>query len=122
LIWPVPNAIERVLLLFELKKAAVNVLLLSVIAPAVNVVVPANVTLPDNEMLMSDLLMTQVVQAAVDATVTVAAVPLLLSKLTVSPVIGGPKPPGPPVNKAQFVVLELFQVPEPPTQKYVAII
>jgi hypothetical protein len=118
----VPNAIERVLLLFELKKTAVNVLLFSVIVPVVRNVVPSNVTLPDNEMLMSDLLMTQVVQVAVDATVTVAAVPLLLSKLTVSPVRGGPKPPAPPVNTAQFVVLALSQVPEPPTQKYVAII
>jgi hypothetical protein len=70
---------------------------------------------------MSDLSMTQVVQVAVDATVTVAVAPLLPSKLAVSPTIGGPKPPGPPVKIAQLVVLELSQVPEPPTQKYVAI-
>jgi hypothetical protein len=116
LIWPVPNAIERVLLLFELKKAAVNVLLFSVIVPAVSVVVWLNVGLPDNDKFMSDLLIAQAKQVAVDATVTVAAVPLLLSKFTESAANGGPKPPAPPVEVAQFVVLALSQVPEPPTQ------
>ena len=77
---------------------------------------PDSVALPDNDRLMSDLLTVQFKQAAVDATVTVAAVPLLASKLTVSVLLGTPAPPAPPDDRDQLVLLLLSQVPEPPTQ------
>jgi len=102
----------------------VNVLPLRFIAPVVSVKVPAEVQsvgLPDRDRTMSDLLTVVLDEAAVDATVTVAAVPELESKVAVSAVVGADAPDAPPVVADQFAVLELSQVPEPPTQNRAAI-
>ena len=62
----------------------------------------------------------RVLHVAVDAMVTVG-LPELLSKYALSALVGLPAPPGPPLEDAQLLVNVLFQVPLPPTQKYVAI-
>lgn len=57
-------------------------------------------------------------QAAPAAIVTVYKVAFdNESNVAVSEEVGNPAPPPPPLLKDQFVVVELFQVPEPPTQK-----
>jgi hypothetical protein len=70
---------------------------------------------------MSALLIEQVEVAAVAATETVAAVPLLASNVTVSAVVGADAPEAPPEVAAQLVVELLSHVPEPPTQNLAAI-
>lgn len=118
-IFPVPKASVRVFELFEEKTPQVKVYVFSVIFPAVKVTAfdPVdNVALPDSDKFMSDLLMVVTAATAVDATVTVGVVPELVLKLTVSALVGGPEPPVPPDEVDQFVLLVLFQVPDPPTQ------
>jgi hypothetical protein len=44
-------------------------------------------------------------------------VPDKLLKVTVSAEVGTPAPPAPPEDDAQLVVVDVFQVPVPPTQK-----
>jgi hypothetical protein len=58
--------------------------------------------------------------AALDATETVAAVPLFASKNTVSMATGADAPEAPPEVAAQFAVEVASQVPEPPTQNLFA--
>jgi hypothetical protein len=121
---PAPNAIARVLALFELKMPVDSVNPLSVIVPVVSVNVPAavqSVAVPDNDKLMSALSTVVLRETAVDATVTVAAVPEFASNVTVSAFVGADAPLPPPEVADQFVVEVLFQVPEPPTQKRAAI-
>jgi hypothetical protein len=115
----VPKAIARALALLDANIPTVKVLLFKVIVPEVSVNAPVatvNVGLPDKEILISDLFTVVIADTAVEATVTTAAVPELVSKIAVSAFVGGPNPPAPPVLVAQFVVLALFQVPFPPTQ------
>jgi hypothetical protein len=113
---PVPKAIVLAFELSVINLEVVHVLLLSVTVPVVRVVVPENVGEPDNDRLMSDLLIVQAAHTAVAVTSTTAAAPLLVSKTTVSPLVGTAAPPAPPDEADQFAVLALFQVPEPPTQ------
>ena len=63
------------------------------------------------------MLSVQLLQRAVDATVTVADVPELLSNVAVSPVPGAEAPDAPPEVDAQWDVSEPSHVPVPPTQK-----
>lgn len=94
--------------------------------PAVNVNVdPATddiFTLPDNDKVISDLLTETLDEFAVDAMVTVAAVPLLASKNVRSALVGADAPPAPPDVADQLAVFVLSQVPDPPTQYLFAIV
>jgi len=120
---PVPKASTRVLLLFELNNPVDNVKVLSVKVPAVSVQVPAavhSVGLPDNDKLISDLLIVVLKDTAVDVQVTVAAVPELASKVTVSAFVGFERVATPPEVIANCVFPVPLQVPVPPTQKYAA--
>jgi hypothetical protein len=117
---PVPKASTRVLLLFELNNPVDNVKVLSVKVPAVSVQVPAavhSVGLPDNDKLISDLLIVVLKDTAVDVQVTVAAVPELASKVTVSAFVGFKRVATPPEVIANCVLPVPLQVPVPPTQK-----
>ncbi len=121
-ILPVPNATDRIAVPLDENTAVVRVLEFKLIAPVFSVTeVTASVGLPDNDNVMSDLLIVAAALVAVAATVTVAAVPEFVSKVTLSALVGGPLPPAPPVVSAQLVVDVLFHVPLPPTQKYDAI-
>jgi hypothetical protein len=116
---PAPNAMDLVFELLLANLPTLKTKSLSVKAPAVNVKVPAavqSVGLPDKDKLMSDLLTVVLVDTADAATVTVAAVPELASKLTISALFGGPAPAAPPLLADQFAVEELSHVPLPPTQ------
>lgn len=118
-IFPDPNAIVRAFVLFEENKPVVSVKVLSVIVPAVSVQVPAavhNVGFPDSDKLMSALLIVVLKDTAVDVTVTVAAVPELASKLTVSAAVGFKTVATPPEVIANCVFPVPLQVPVPPTQ------
>jgi hypothetical protein len=120
---PLPKASVRALVLLEENDPVVNVLPSILIVPVVSVQTPVhNVGLPDNNKVMSDLLTVVVEDTAVDVTVTVAAVPELASKVAVSVAVGGPAGVGPPDVSDQLALLELSQVPEPPNQKYAAIV
>jgi len=100
----------------------VSVLPARLIVPFVNVTeVTASVGLPDRVSVMSDLFTVVVDDVAVAATVMVAAVPELLSKVAESADVGAEAPAAPPVVAAQCVVVVPSHVPEPPTQKRVAI-
>jgi hypothetical protein len=117
---PVPKAIARVLVLLELKIPVLSVNPAKLIVPAVNVKVPAvvqRVGLPDSVRVISALLTVVLKETAVAATVTVAAAPELASKVAVSAAVGTPALPTPPESDAQWVVVALSQVPDPPTQK-----
>jgi hypothetical protein len=110
------------LLFDELKTLTVSVCVFNVSVPAVSVSVPVqSVGLPDNERLMSALLTVVTDDVAVAATVTIAAVPELASKVAVSALVGAEAPAAPPVVADQFAVELASQVPEPPTQKRFAI-
>jgi len=106
--------------------AVINVGVVSVlperlIVPFVNVTEEtAKVVLPDSVSVISDLFTVVVDDVAVAATVTVADVPELLSKVAESADVGAEAPAAPPVVAAQCVVEELSHVPDPPTQKRVA--
>jgi len=116
---PVPKASVRVLLLLELNKPVDNVKVLSVKVPAVSVQVPAavhNVGLPDNDNSISDLLIVVLNDTAVDVTVTLAAVPELASKFTVSAAVGFKAVATPPEVIANCVFPVPLHVPVPPTQ------
>ena len=120
---PVSKFSTRVLLLLELNNPVDNVKVLSVKVPAVSVQVPAavhSVGLPDNDKLISDLLIVVLKDTAVDVTVTVAAVPELASKVTVSALVGSKRVATPPEVTANCVFPVPLQVPVPPTQKYAA--
>jgi hypothetical protein len=121
--FPVSNASVLAFELLDEKIPVLNVKELSVIVPAVSVNVPANVQsvgLPAKDRLMSDLSIVVLNETADASTVTVAAVPELASKVTVSTFTGADAPGAPPVVADQFAVLELSQVPEPPTQNLAA--
>ena len=79
--------------------------------PAVNVIAPVSVVPALCRSVRSDLLM--VIEAAERATstVTVAAVPELESKVTLSPATGTVSRPAPPVVAAQWAVSLVFPVP-----------
>jgi hypothetical protein len=117
--FPEPNAIVLAFALFELNKPVVNVKVLSVIVPAVSVQVPAavhSVGLPDNDNVMSALLIVVLKDTAVAVTVTIAAVPELASKFTVSALVGFKAVATPPEVTANCVFPVPLQVPVPPTQ------
>jgi len=118
---PVPNAMVRVLLLADVKIAHVSLKLFSVTVPVVKVNVPVNVGAPDRLRLMSDLFTVQPEQAAVAATVTVAAVPLFASKTTKSTLVGTDANGIPPDVADQLRIEVPSHVPDPPTQYLVAI-
>lgn len=121
---PVPKASTLVLVLLELNSPVDNVKVLSDMVPAVSVQVPAavhSVGLPDNDRVMSALLIVVLKDTAVDVTVTVAAVPELASKVTESALVGSKTVGAPPVVTANCVFPVPLQVPVPPTQKYAAI-
>jgi hypothetical protein len=117
----VPKANVRAFELVLLNERIVSVKLFSVTVPVVNVNAPVNAGEPERLRLMSLLLTVQVDVAAVAATVTVAAVPLLASNVTVSAVVGADAPAAPPDVADQFAVELLSHVPEPPTQNLAAI-
>jgi hypothetical protein len=119
-ILPVPNAIDLVLLLDEIKTLHVNAKLPRLKVPWVKVKVPDMVCAAPSVKPNVALLNVAVAQADPAAVVQVPD-PELVSKFTMSVDMGGPTPPIPPESKDQFAVFELFQVPAPPTQKYVAI-
>jgi len=108
-----------VVLLLLLKTPVESVLLLRVSVPPRSEKMPAGVQSvgdPDNDKFMSDLLTSVFRDTAVAATVTVAAVPELASKKTLSAFVGALAPEAPPEVSAQFAVELLFHVPLPPTQ------
>jgi len=115
--FPEPNAIVRAFVLLEENDPVVSVKVLSVIVPAVSVQAPVhNVGLPDSDKFMSALLIVVLKDTAVDVTVTVAAVPELASKLTVSAAVGFEAVGVPPELVANCVFPVPLQVPVPPTQ------
>lgn len=116
-----PKSIVLALLFEDEKDVAVSVCVLKVNVPVVKVNDPENVGLPDSDKLMSDLLTVQLEHTAVAVTVTVAATPEFASNVAVSALVGAEAPDAPPVVADQFAVLELSQVPEPPTQNLAAI-
>lgn len=118
---PVPKAIVRALELLEMNEPQVNVLLLSVKVPVVSVTAPVMVGEPDKLRLISAVLIVQADAVAVDATVTVAAVPLFASKVTVSADVGADASGGPPEVADQLSMDTLSHVPDPPTQNRAAI-
>ena len=118
---PVPKSMDRVLELFDEKDKQVRMLPPRDSAPVVRVNRPVKVGEPVRESVMSDLFTVQVEVAAVAATVTMAAVPLLASNVTVSAVVGAEAPEAPPLVADQLVVELLSHVPEPPTQNLDAI-
>jgi hypothetical protein len=110
------------LLFDELKTLTVSVCVFNVSVPAVNASVPVqSVGLPDNERLMSALLTVVLDDVAVAATVTIAAVPELASKVAVSALVGAVAPGIPPDVADQLRMLKLSHGPEPPTQNLAAI-
>jgi hypothetical protein len=117
---PVPNASVRVLLLLDPKAPQVRVLLLSVSTPVVSVTSPVMVGEPDRLRLRSALLIVQDEAVAVAAIVTVAAVPLFASNVTVSAVVGADASGAPPDVADQLSMEVASHVPEPPTQYLVA--
>jgi hypothetical protein len=117
---PVPKANVRTFALLAKNVRDVRLKLLRLIIPCVNVNAPAKVGDPESDRVISALLTVQVEQAAVASAVTVAAVPLLLSNVTVSADVGADAPDAPPVVADQLAVLELFQGPVPPTQNLLA--
>jgi hypothetical protein len=119
-IFAVPNEIARVEDPDELKEPVLRVNPFKFNVPVVKVKVPAavhSVGLPDNNKVMSDLLIVVLKDTAVDVTVTVAAVPELASKVTVSALVGSKRVATPPVVIANCVFPVPLQVPVPPTQK-----
>jgi hypothetical protein len=111
--------------LLDANRPTVRVLLLSVNVPDVSVKLfdgTASVALPLRLNVMSDLSTVVAVATAVEATVTVAAVPELASKKTTSAVVGADTPPAPPDVAAQLTVELASHVPEPPTQNLFAIV
>jgi len=119
-IFPVPNAIDLAEVPLELNILVLKVKLFKVIAPVNKVTAPVvellSVALPESDKFISDLLISMLPQTAVEATVTVAAVPELASKFAKSAVVGADAPAAPPEVKDQLVVELASQVPEPPTQ------
>ena len=87
--------------------------------PAVNVIAPVNVVPALCISVKSDLLMVMEAAERATSTVTVAAVPELESKVTVSPATGTVSPPAPPVVADQCAVS--LVLPVPPTQNLLAI-
>jgi hypothetical protein len=116
-----PKAIVRALELLEMNEPQVNVLLLSVKVPVVSVTAPVMVGEPDRLRLISAVLIVQADAVAVDATVTVAAVPLFASKVTVSADVGADASGAPPEVADQLSMDTLSHVPDPPTQNRAAI-
>jgi hypothetical protein len=109
----------RVFALEELNLPTVSVKTLRFNAPAVNVKVPAavhSVGLPVSVSAISDLLTVVLKDTAVDVTRTVAPVPELASKLTVSALVGFKAVGTPPEVTANCVFPVPPHVPEPPTQ------
>jgi hypothetical protein len=105
-----------VLVLVELNLLVVNILLPRLNAPDVKVNAPVMVKFAPSVSASVEESRDAIEQAAVAAVVQVP-VPDALSNTTVSVDIGTAMPGNPPVVKDQFVVLVLFQVPVPPTQK-----
>src|SRR3989344_2981202 len=88
--------------------------------PVVNVIAPVSVVPALCRSVRSDLLMVMEAADRATSTVTVAAVPELESKSTVSPATGTVSPPAPPVVAAQCAVS--LVLPVPPTQKRLAMV
>src|SRR3989344_4607921 len=88
--------------------------------PAVNVIAPVNVVPALCRSVRSDLLMVMEAAERATSTVTVAVVPELESKSTVSPATGTVWPPAPPVVADQCAVS--LVLPVPPTQKRLAMV
>jgi hypothetical protein len=120
-IFPVPNAMTRVLELLEENKLQDKAKLPKLNVPKVKVNVPAIVWLAPKVNANVELFKVAVVQVEPLAVVQVP-VPDRLSKITVSAATGAEAPLAPPDAVDQFVVLDEFQVPVPPTQYLVAII
>ena len=110
-----PNAIERVLLLFELNMLQDNVLLPKLKVPEVKVKVPDIVWFAPSVRPRVELFSVAVAQADPLAVVQVP-VPDAESNITVSVLLGAATPGKPPEVKAQLAVELASQVPLPPTQ------
>lgn len=106
----------RVLEFSALNAENVGDWLLKSTVPEVKLNVALNTELPVHWRVMSALSMITSAQTAVAVTVTVAAVPELALKRTLSPAIGADAPAAPPEVADQLAVEALSHVPEPPTQ------
>src|SRR3989338_3804815 len=88
--------------------------------PVVNVILPVNVVPALCRSVRSDLLMVMEAADRATSTVTVAAVPELESKVTLSPATGTVSPPAPPVVADQWAVSPVLPVPS--TQNLLAMV
>ena len=88
--------------------------------PVVNVIAPVSVVPALCRSVRSDLLMVMEAADRATSTVTVAAVPELESKVTLSPATGTVSPPAPPVVADQWAVSLVFPVPS--TQNLLAMV
>jgi hypothetical protein len=120
-----PRLSARILVLLELKLPVDNTNPFKFNVPSVSVQMPAavhSVVFPDNDKVISALLIVVLKDTAVAVHVTVVAVPELASKVTMSTLVGSKRVATPPDVTANCVFPVPLQVPVPPTQKYEAMI
>jgi hypothetical protein len=111
-----PRLIVLVLLLLELSIPQVQFWPFVLRVPVVTVTVLATVITAFSSRVRSLLFMVTADTLAAAVTVTVAAVPLLVSKVTVSAEVGAATEAAPPEVVAKWLVVP-SQLPVPPTQK-----